>query len=70
MTEGPQLLQRTQKAYFEKRTVNLLYYLRLFYWQSIVTEDPDDIIPSADLQECQEIFVAHCTFAKADVFKL
>ena len=62
---GPDLLQRTQKTYFEKRTVNLPY-LRLF--QSIVTEDLDDIVQNADLQEWQEIFVVLCTFAKPDEF--
>ncbi|KAL5498571.1 SEC31 [Sanghuangporus vaninii] len=62
---GPDLLQRTQKAYFEKRTVNFPY-LRLF--QSIVTEDLDDIVQNADLQEWQEIFVVLCTFAKPDEF--
>ena len=62
---GPELLQRTQKTYFEKRTVNLPY-LRPF--QSIVTEDLDDIVQNADLQEWQEIFVVLCTFAKQDEF--
>ncbi|KAH8116058.1 WD40 repeat-like protein [Phellopilus nigrolimitatus] len=62
---GPALLQRTQQTYFEKRTINLPY-LRLF--QSIVTEDLDDIVQNADLQEWQEIFVVLCTFAKPDEF--
>ncbi|KAI5121114.1 hypothetical protein M0805_002787 [Coniferiporia weirii] len=62
---GPKLLQSTQQAYFEKRTINLPY-LRLF--QSIVTEDLDDIVQNADLQEWQEIFVVLCTFAKPDEF--
>lgn len=62
---GSDLLQRTQKTYFEKRTVNLPY-LRLF--QSIVTEDLDDIVQNADLQEWREAFVVLCTFAKADEF--
>ena len=62
---GPELLQRTQQTYFEKRTINLPY-LRLF--QSIVTEDLDDIVQNADLQEWQEIFVVLCTFAKPDEF--
>ena len=60
---GPQLLQRTtQKAYFEKWAMNPSY-LRLF--QSIVTKGPDDMVPNADLQDWQEIFVVLCTFAKA-----
>ncbi|EJD05585.1 WD40 repeat-like protein [Fomitiporia mediterranea MF3/22] len=62
---GPELLQRTQQIYFEKRTINLPY-LRLF--QSIVTEDLDDIVQNADLQEWREIFVVLCTFAKPDEF--
>ncbi len=62
---SPELLHRTQKAYFEKRTVNLPY-LRLF--QSIVTEDLDDIVQNAEWQEWQEVFVVLCTFAKGDEF--
>ena len=62
---GPELLARTQKAYFEKRTV-ALPYLRLF--QSIVTNDLADIVQNADLQDWQEIFVVLCTFASADEF--
>lgn len=62
---GPELLQSTQQAYFSKRTVSLPY-LRLF--QSIVTEDLDDIVQNADLQDWQEIFVVLCTFAKPDEF--
>ena len=63
---GPELLARTQKAYFEKRTV-ALPYLRLF--QSIVTNDLADIVQNADLQDWQEIFVVLCTFASADEFR-
>ncbi|KAH7100125.1 hypothetical protein BKA62DRAFT_640384 [Auriculariales sp. MPI-PUGE-AT-0066] len=62
---SPELLQRTQKAYFERRTV-ALPYLRLF--QSIVTDDLEDIVQNADLREWQEIFVVMCTFAKSDHF--
>ncbi|KAI0674665.1 hypothetical protein C8Q78DRAFT_989533 [Trametes maxima] len=62
---GPELLARTQKAYFERRTTQLPY-LRLF--QSIVTNDLDDIVQNADLQEWQEIFVVLCTFASQDEF--
>ena len=62
---GPELLTRTQKAYFEKRTV-ALPYLRLF--QSVVTNDLADIVQNADLQDWQEIFVVLCTFARADEF--
>ncbi|KAG1814997.1 uncharacterized protein BJ212DRAFT_1481536 [Suillus subaureus] len=51
---GEDLLQRTQKAYFERRTTSYPY-LRLF--QSIVTNDLSDIVQNADLQEWQEIFV-------------
>ncbi|KAL0957912.1 hypothetical protein HGRIS_000093 [Hohenbuehelia grisea] len=62
---GPELLQRTQKAYFERQTTSLPY-LRLF--QSIVTNDLADIVQNADLQEWQEIFVVLCTFASPEEF--
>jgi protein transport protein SEC31 len=62
---GPELLQRTQKTYFERRTTELPY-LRLF--QSIVTDDLEDIVQNADLQEWQEIFVVLCTFASQEDF--
>src|SRR6201999_1409367 len=62
---GSDLLQRTQKAYFEKRTI-ALPYLRVY--QSIVTNDLSDIVQNADLKEWQEIFVVLCTFAKSDDF--
>jgi protein transport protein SEC31 len=45
---GPDLVARTQKVYFEKRTV-ALPYLRLF--RSIVTNDLADIVQNADLQD-------------------
>lgn len=62
---GPELLRRTQQKYFEKSTTTHPY-LRLF--QSIVTEDLDDIVQNADLKEWQEIFVVICTFAKQEDF--
>ncbi|KAF9644242.1 hypothetical protein BDM02DRAFT_1054166 [Thelephora ganbajun] len=62
---GPELLQKTQKAYFERRTT-ALPYLRLF--QSIVTNDLSDIVQNADLREWQEIFVVLCSFAIPDEF--
>ena len=62
---GPELLQRTQKAYFERRTTSLPS-LRLF--QSIVSNDLSDIVQNADLQEWREIFVVLCTFASEDEF--
>ncbi|KZT66624.1 hypothetical protein DAEQUDRAFT_752055 [Daedalea quercina L-15889] len=62
---GPELLQKTQKAYFERQTT-ALPYLRLF--QSIVTNDLADIVQNADLQEWQEIFVVLCTFASQEEF--
>ncbi|OAX38742.1 hypothetical protein K503DRAFT_137102 [Rhizopogon vinicolor AM-OR11-026] len=62
---GEDLLQRTQKAYFERRTTSHPY-LRLF--QSIVTNDLSDIVQNADLQEWQEIFVVLCTFASQEEF--
>jgi len=62
---GPELLQKTQKAYFEHRTT-ALPYLRLF--QSIVTNDLSDIVQNADLHEWREIFVVLCSFASPDEF--
>ncbi|KAG2049877.1 WD40 repeat-like protein [Suillus hirtellus] len=62
---GEDLLQRTQKAYFKRRTTSYPY-LRLF--QSIVTNDLSDIIQNADLREWQEIFVVLCTFASQEEF--
>ncbi|TFY55456.1 hypothetical protein EVG20_g9311, partial [Dentipellis fragilis] len=62
---GPELLARTQKTYFERCTTTLPY-LRLF--QSIVTNDLEDIVQNADLQEWQEIFVVLCTFASPEEF--
>lgn len=62
---GPELLQKAQKAYFEKQTPNLPY-LRLY--QSIVMDDLIDVVQNADLAEWQEIFVVLCTFAKKEEF--
>ncbi|KAL0571826.1 protein transport protein S31 [Marasmius crinis-equi] len=62
---GPELLQRTQQAYFERQTFSSPY-LRLF--QSIVTNDLADIVQNADLAEWQEIFVVLCTFASKEEF--
>ncbi|KAF8485415.1 hypothetical protein JB92DRAFT_3131473 [Gautieria morchelliformis] len=62
---GVELLQKTQKAYFERQTTTLPY-LRLY--QSIVTNDLTDIVQNADLREWQEIFVVLCTFAKQEEF--
>ncbi|KAF9235609.1 hypothetical protein BU15DRAFT_89522 [Melanogaster broomeanus] len=62
---GDELLQRTQKAYFERRTTEYPY-LRLF--QSIVTNDLDDIVQNADLAEWAEVFVVLCTFATTEDF--
>ena len=62
---GPELLQRTQKAYFERRSISLPS-LRLF--QSIIINDLSDIVQNADLQEWREIFVVLCTFASQDEF--
>lgn len=62
---GPELLQRTQKAYFERRTTSLPS-LRLF--QSIIINDLNDVVQNADLQEWREIFVVLCTFASQDEF--
>lgn len=62
---GPELLQKAQKAYFEKQTNNHPY-LRLY--QSIVLDDLVDVVQNAELSEWQEIFVVLCTFAKKEEF--
>ncbi|KAF9004641.1 hypothetical protein BDQ17DRAFT_1354419 [Cyathus striatus] len=62
---GPELLQATQKAYFERQTTHNPY-LRLF--QSIVTNDLEDIVQNAELSEWREIFVVVCTFAGKEEF--
>lgn len=62
---GTQLLQRAQKAYLDKQTVNLPY-LRLYH--SIAMDDLVDIVQNAELSEWQEIFVIVCTFANKDEF--
>ncbi|KAF9547194.1 hypothetical protein CPC08DRAFT_675391 [Agrocybe pediades] len=62
---GSDLLQRTQKAYFERQTTTQPY-LRLL--QSIVSNDLSDIVQNADLQEWREIFVVICTFASQEEF--
>ena len=62
---GPELLKKTQVAYFERRTISLPY-LRLF--QSIVGNDLVDIVQNADLKEWQVIFVILCTYAPPDEF--
>ena len=62
---GPELLKKTQAAYFERRTISLPY-LRLF--QSIVGNDLANIVQNADLKEWQVIFVILCTYASSDEF--
>lgn len=62
---GDDLLHRTQKAYFESQTTEHPY-LRLF--QSIVTNDLDDVVQNADLTEWAEVFVVLCTFATGEEF--
>ncbi|KAF9226221.1 hypothetical protein BS17DRAFT_776900 [Gyrodon lividus] len=62
---GDDLLQRTQKAYFDRQTAEHPY-LRLF--QSIVTNDLDDVVQNADLAEWAEVFVVLCTFARPEEF--
>lgn len=62
---GADLLAKTQKAYFERRT-STLPYLRLY--QSIVSDDLTDVVQNADLGDWQEIFVVLCTFAKPDEY--
>ncbi|KAF9191753.1 protein transport protein S31 [Haplosporangium sp. Z 767] len=62
---GPELLERTQKAYFERRA-SATPYIRLL--QSVVTGDLDDVVRNADLANWQEIVVILCTFARPDEF--
>jgi len=62
---GPDLLQRTQKAYFDRRAAQIPS-LRLF--QSIVTNDLGDVVQNADLHEWRDIFVVLCTFASEEEF--
>ncbi|CAG8482558.1 2724_t:CDS:10 [Acaulospora colombiana] len=62
---GPELLQRTRKAYFERRA-STVPYLRLL--QSVVSDDLSDIVFNADLSEWQEIVVVLCTFARSEEF--
>ncbi|KAF9546188.1 hypothetical protein CPC08DRAFT_738561 [Agrocybe pediades] len=60
---GSDLLQRTQKAYFERQTTTQPY-LRLL--QSIVSNDLSDIVQNTDLHEWREIFVVIWTFASQE----
>ncbi|KAF9283082.1 protein transport protein S31, partial [Mortierella antarctica] len=62
---GPELLERTQKAYFE-RLASSTPYIRLL--QSVVTGDLEDVVRNADLADWQEIVVILCTFARPDEF--
>ncbi|KAG0004438.1 protein transport protein S31, partial [Modicella reniformis] len=62
---GPELLERTQKAYFECRAASTPY-IRLL--QSVVTGDLEDVVRNADLVDWQEIVVILCTFARPDEF--
>ncbi|KAG0303589.1 protein transport protein S31 [Dissophora globulifera] len=62
---GPELLERTQKAYFERRASSTPY-IRLL--QSVVTGDLEDVVRNADLADWQEIVVILCTFARPDEF--
>ncbi|KAF9527633.1 hypothetical protein CPB83DRAFT_815128 [Crepidotus variabilis] len=62
---GPELLERTQKAYFDRRS-SQIPSLRLF--QSVITNDLGDIVQNADLGEWREIFVVLCTFASEAEF--
>ncbi|KAG0209185.1 protein transport protein S31 [Mortierella sp. GBA30] len=62
---GPELLERTQKAYFERRASSTPY-IRLL--QSVVTGDLEDVVRNADLTSWQEIVVILCTFARPDEF--
>ncbi|KAF8952305.1 protein transport protein S31 [Haplosporangium bisporale] len=62
---GPELLERTQRAYFEKSAASKSY-LRLL--QSVVNGDLEDVVEHADLTDWQEVIVILCTFARPDEF--
>ncbi|KAF9331590.1 protein transport protein S31 [Podila minutissima] len=62
---GPELLERTQRAYFEKSAASKSY-LRLL--QSVVNGDLEDVVEHADLVDWQEVVVILCTFARPDEF--
>lgn len=62
---GPELLQKTQKVYFERST-DSAPYLRVL--QSIIGNDLSDVVQNANLAQWQEIFVVLCTFASAEEF--
>ncbi|RXW21982.1 hypothetical protein EST38_g3860 [Candolleomyces aberdarensis] len=73
---GPELLAKTQKAYFDrvlvlqqqpgKKAQKAAGYLRLF--ESVVTDDLEDVVQNVELKEWREVFVVICTFAPADKF--
>ncbi|KAJ2917891.1 hypothetical protein MD484_g2503, partial [Candolleomyces efflorescens] len=85
---GPELLGRTQKAYFDRvlalqqrsssssssksksksksKTFKAAGYLRLF--ESVVTDDLEDVVQNVELGEWKEVFVVICTFAPQDKF--
>ncbi|KAF9386751.1 protein transport protein S31 [Mortierella sp. AD011] len=62
---GTELLERTQKAYFERRAASTPY-VRLL--QNVVTGDLEDVVRNADLADWKEIVVILCTFARPEEF--
>lgn len=65
MCGGPELLARTQKAYFESQSKKYTY-LRLL--QGIVEGDLSTIVRDADLKDWASILVILCTFAQSEDF--
>ncbi|KAL8280795.1 hypothetical protein RQP46_006799 [Phenoliferia psychrophenolica] len=66
---GPDLLAKTQRAYFERQQSNstaALPYLRVL--QSVVANDLADVVQNADLADWQAVFVVLCTFATPEEF--
>ena len=58
-------MQRTQKAYFDRRAAQIP---SLGLFQSIVTSDLGDVVQNADLQEWRDTFVVLRTFASEEEF--
>ena len=59
------MLQRTQRAYFNRQTAKHSY-VHLF--ESVATNDLADVVQNANLAGWAEIFVVSYTFASGDEF--
>ncbi|KAK9729369.1 protein transport protein S31 [Basidiobolus ranarum] len=62
---GPELLSRTQEAYFVRMS-KTTPYIRVL--QSVITGDLTDVVENADLSEWNEILVILCTYSRAEEF--